>query len=105
MNLFEVKPDQTNVIIKINPLGEDCVELEYVRRLYKYAIFKANNWRQFWRIWHGNKRRLKAHKLEVVKTDGKYEIYLPLGWYRYQLTAKALEQLNMKGHKTTYMED
>lgn len=93
MNLFEVKPDQTNVTIKLKTLYGEYPELAYVRRIYRYAIFRATNWRAFWRIWHGNKERLKKNKLEVVKTDGRYEIYLPLGWYRYQLTQKALDQL------------
>ena len=93
MSLFEVEPDQTNVKIKLKTLGGEYPELVYVRKIYKYAIFRATNWRNFWCIWHGNKRRLKAHKLEVVKSDGRYEIHLPLGWYHYQLTQKALDQL------------
>ena len=96
MNMFEVKPDQTNVTIKLKTLGGEYVELEYVRRTYKYAVFRAKNWRPFWRIWHGNKMRLKKHKLVVVKTDGRYEIHLSIGWYHSQLTQKALDQLNVR---------
>jgi len=102
MNIFEVEPDQTNVTIKVKTLGGEYPELVYVRRIYKYAIFRAANWRNFWHIWHGNKRRLKHHKLEVVKTDGRYEIHLPLGWYHHQLTEKALDQLGEKRKRDRY---
>lgn len=102
MSLFEVEPDQTNVTIKLKPLSGNYVQLEYVRKIYKYAIFRATNWRNFWRIWHGNKRTLKKHKLEVVKNDGRYEIYLPIGWYHHQLTEKALDQLGIRKKRERY---
>ncbi len=63
MSLLEVKRDQTNVTIKLKTLGGEYPELAYVRRIYRYAIFRAKNWRSFWRVWHGNKMRLKKHKL------------------------------------------
>lgn len=92
MKLLEVKRDQTNVTIKLKPAGGEYIQLVYVKKIYGFAVFKAAHWRSFWRIWHGNKRRLKENKVEVVKND-RWEIHLPIGWYELQLTTKARQQL------------
>jgi len=95
MSLLEVERDQTNVTIKLKPAGGKYIQLVYIKKVYGFAVFKPARWRAFWLVWHGNKRRLKENKVEVVKTDkGRWEIHLPIGWYELQLSAKARQQIS-----------
>lgn len=95
MSLLEVKPDALDLVINANGYINRSVVLKFKRTIGAHVIFSPNT--VFWDIWHGNKSRLKKYRLSVDRDPDdrkKWEVWMPMAWYKYQLTPAAQKQFN-----------
>lgn len=73
--------------------------LPFLRKERAHVVFKPTYY--FWGIWKGNKRFLRNRGLSVIKDKRKYEVWIPLKWYEFQLTKKGREKYNLACKKRT----
>ena len=67
--------------------------LRFLRKERAHVVFKPTYY--FWRVWRGNKHDLRNRGLSVDKDKGKYEVWIPLAWYEFQLTKKGREKFKL----------